>query len=212
MINKIKNKGYFITLEGCEGTGKSTQAKKIYNYIKKKDVKVILTREPGGCIESELIRNILVEGEVNKWDGVSECLLHSAARRMHMKKVIIPALENNQWVICDRFIDSTNAYQGAGHGVPLKTLDTISKIICEGINPDLTIVFEMDINKSLKRTIKRESNNRYEKFDINFHTRINNYFNSLRNKDKKYFHINADDEIDNVFNKIIKEINKRKKI
>ena len=211
-MKKNKNKGFFITLEGCEGTGKSTQAKKIYNYIKNKNIKVILTREPGGCNEAELIRNILVQGEINKWDGISECFLHNAARRMHMKKVIIPALNNNQWVICDRFIDSTNAYQGAGHGVSIKTLDKISKIVCEGISPDLTIVFDMDINKSLKRTEKRKKNNRYEKFDIDFHTRINNYFKNLKNKDKKYFHINADDNIENIFIKILKEINKRKNI
>ena len=86
------NKGFFITLEGCEGTGKSTQAKKIYDYIKNKNISVLLTREPGGCEEAELIRNILVKGKVNKWDGISECLLHNAARRIHMKKVISKTL------------------------------------------------------------------------------------------------------------------------
>ena len=94
MINKNIKNGYFITLEGCEGTGKSTQAKKIYDYIKNKNISVILTREPGGCDEAELIRDILVQGEINKWDGISECLLHNAARRMHMKKVIIPAIND----------------------------------------------------------------------------------------------------------------------
>tara|TARA_B100000686_G_scaffold54889_1_gene59145 strand:+ start:1830 stop:2456 length:627 start_codon:yes stop_codon:yes gene_type:complete len=206
------NKGFFITLEGCEGTGKSTQAKKIYDYIKNKNISVLLTREPGGCEEAELIRNILVKGKVNKWDGISECLLHNAARRIHMKKVIIPALNNNQWVICDRFVDSTNAYQGAGQGVSFQILDKISHMVCEEVNPNLTIVFDMDVNKALKRTEKRNKNNRYEKFDINFHTKINNYFKNLKNKDKKYFHVNADDNINNIFKKIIKEINKRKKI
>ena len=207
-----KKKGFFITFEGCEGTGKSTQSKKLYEYLKTKNNKIIYTREPGGCKEAEQIREILVNGHVNKWDGVTESLLHNAARKVHLEKTIIPALNNNNWVICDRFIDSTNAYQGAGQGVPIDFLKNLSNIVCQDIRPDLTIVFDMDIEKSLNRINTRMDNNRYEKFDINFHKKINQYFKSLKNKNKRYFFVDADDTINNIFNKIIKEIHKRKMI
>ncbi len=207
-----KQKGFFITFEGCEGTGKSTQSKKLYEYLKTKNNQIIYTREPGGCKEAEQIREILVNGHVNKWDGVTESLLHNAARKVHLEKTIIPALNNNNWVICDRFIDSTNAYQGAGQGVPIDFLKNLSNIVCQDIRPDLTIVFDMDIEKSLNRINTRMDKNRYEKFDINFHKKINQYFKSLKNKNKRYFFVDADDTINNIFNKIIKEIHKRKMI
>ena len=207
-----KKKGFFITFEGCEGTGKSTQSKKLYEYLKTKNNQIIYTREPGGCKEAEQIREILVNGHVNKWDGITESLLHNAARKIHLEKTIIPALNNNNWVICDRFIDSTNAYQGAGQGVPIDFLKNLSNIVCQDIRPDLTIIFDMDIEKSLNRINTRMDNNRYEKFDINFHKKINQYFKSLKNKDKRYFFVDADDTINNIFNKIIKEIHKRKMI
>jgi len=207
-----KKKGFFITFEGCEGTGKSTQSKKLYEYLKTKNNKIIYTREPGGCKEAEQIRKILVNGHVNKWDGITESLLHNAARKIHLEKTIIPALNNNNWVICDRFIDSTNAYQGAGQGVPIDFLKNLSNIVCQDIRPDLTIVFDMDIEKSLNRINTRMDKNRYEKFDINFHKKINQYFKSLKNKNKRYFFVDADDTINNIFNKIIKEIHKRKMI
>lgn len=209
---KIKPKGYFITLEGGEGTGKSTQAKKIYNYLLKKNIPTVLTREPGGCKEAEQIRNLLVKGKKNKWDGIGESLLLNAARRVHLKNIIIPALNKNNWVICDRFIDSTMAYQGVGYGVSMNFLNNLSKIVCEGITPDLTFIFDMNVNDSLKRTKNRTSNNRYEKFDIEYHSKINNYFKSLPNKNKRYCKVNADDNIDNVFKNIIDEITKRKNI
>ena len=205
-------KGVFITLEGCEGTGKSTQAKKIYEYLTNKNIPTILTREPGGCEEAEEIRDLLVKGNKNKWDGISESLLHTAARRMHLKKVIIPALKNNNWVICDRFIDSTMAYQGAGLGVPYNFLHNITEIVCEGINPNLTIIFDMDIKIALERTVKRKNNNRYEKFDIKFHKKINKYFKDLSNKGGRYCIINAENSIDSVFKNILFELQKREYI
>ena len=102
--------GLLITFEGGEGTGKSTQSKLLYDYLKSKNKDVILTREPGGCTESENIRNLLVKGNINKWDPITESLLHNAARREHIKNIIKPALLKNKIVICDRYIDSTMAY------------------------------------------------------------------------------------------------------
>ena len=163
-----KKKGFFITFEGCEGTGKSTQSKKLYEYLKTKNNKIIYTREPGGCKEAEQIREILVNGHVNKWDGITESLLHNAARKVHLKKTIIPALNNNNWVICDRFIDSTNAYQGAGQGVPIDFLKNLSNIVCQDIRPDLTIssVIKFIQDKKKGRTKWWYSGEAYRKSNI----------------------------------------------
>ena len=125
--------GLLITFEGGEGTGKSTQSKLLYDYLKSKTTDVILTREPGGCKESENIRNLLVKGNINKWDPITESLLHNAARREHIKNIIKPALLKNKIVICDRYIDSTMAYQGIGQGVNLNFLNILSKEITENI-------------------------------------------------------------------------------
>jgi len=107
----------FITLEGGEGTGKSTQAKRLAGALNKHGIKCIVTREPGGSRGAEAIRKLLVEGEQNRWDALTETLLIFAARADHIQRTIKPALASGQWVICDRFTDSTYAYQGAGRGM-----------------------------------------------------------------------------------------------
>ena len=136
--------GLLITFEGGEGTGKSTQSKLLYDYLKSKTTDVILTREPGGCKESENIRNLLVKGNINKWDPITESLLHNAARREHIKNIIKPALLKNKIVICDRYIDSTMAYQGIGQGVNSNFLNILSKEITEKIVPNITLIFDID--------------------------------------------------------------------
>ena len=206
MINK---KGFFITFEGGEGTGKSTQSKGLYDYLNKKNINSILTREPGGCKESEEIRNLLVNGEINKWDPITEALLHNAARREHIKKIIKPALLQNKIVICDRFIDSTMAYQGVGLGVSSTFLNTLSKEINENIKPNMTFIFDIDINISLKRVKKRdkENMNRYEKFDQSFHNNIREYFRSLINTEERYILIDASKSIEEIHLQITNYIN-----
>ena len=206
MINK---KGFFITFEGGEGTGKSTQSKGLYDYLNKKNINSILTREPGGCKESEEIRNLLVNGEINKWDPITEALLHNAARREHIKQIIKPALLQNKIVICDRFIDSTMAYQGVGLGVSSTFLNTLSKEINENIKPNMTFIFDIDINISLKRVKKRdkENMNRYEKFDQSFHNNIREYFRSLINTEERYILIDASKSIEEIHLQITNYIN-----
>jgi len=206
MINK---KGFFITFEGGEGTGKSTQSKVLYDYLNKKNINSILTREPGGCIESEEIRNLLVNGEINKWDPITEALLHNAARREHIKQIIKPALLQNKIVICDRFIDSTMAYQGVGLGVSSSFLNTLSNEINENIKPNMTFIFDIDINVSLKRVKKRdkENMNRYEKFDQSFHNNIREYFRSLINTEDRYILIDASKSIEEIHLQITNYIN-----
>ena len=201
--------GLLITFEGGEGTGKSTQSKLLYDYLKNKTKDVILTREPGGCTESENIRNLLVKGNINKWDPITESLLHNAARREHIKNIIKPALLKNKIVICDRYIDSTMAYQGIGQGVNLNFLNILSKEITENILANITFIFDIDPDISLKRAKKRDKNinNRYENFDISFHRNIRNYFKSLINTNKRYILIDASNSIEEIHLKILKSIN-----
>ena len=205
----MKNlQGIFITFEGGEGTGKSTQSKLLYEHLINKNINTILTREPGGCLESEEIRNILIKGNINKWDPITESLLHNAARREHIKKIIKPALLENKVVICDRFVDSTMAYQGIGLGVSSNFLDILSSEITENIKPNITFIFDMDIKYSLERANIRdkEIQNRYEKFDQEFHKRVRNYFLSLPRIDKRYILIDASKSIEQINSKIIKSL------
>ena len=201
--------GLLITFEGGEGTGKSTQSKLLYDYLKSKTTDVILTREPGGCKESENIRNLLVKGNINKWDPITESLLHNAARREHIKNIIKPALLKNKIVICDRYIDSTMAYQGIGQGVNSNFLNILSKEITENIVANITFIFDIDPDISLKRAKKRDknTNNRYENFDLSFHKNIRNYFKSLINTNKRYILIDASNSIEEIHLKILKTIN-----
>ncbi len=209
MIDKdILSKGLFITFEGGEGTGKSTQAKILYDYFISNNVNTILTREPGGCDEAEEIRNLLVKGSIDKWDGLTEALMHNAARREHVMRIIKPALLKNKIVICDRFTDSTIAYQGIGQGVNKKFLTYIIKEVTENIIPNITFIFDMDIKNSLIRANKRDNNNRYEKFDINFHKKVRNYFLSLEKIDKRYIIINASNSIESISKIILASVNK----
>ena len=209
MINKKISKSFFITFEGGEGTGKSTQAKILYDYLISNNIDTVLTREPGGCEESEAIRQLLVKGSIDKWDSITEALLHNAARREHIKRVIQPSLLDNKVVICDRFTDSTMAYQGQGQGVNQKFLTNLIKEVTENIMPDLTFIFDMDIKNSLTRANKRDkNNNRYEKFNNDFHEKIRTYFLSLVNKDKRYILIDASDSIENIGKIILNKLNK----
>ena len=205
--------GLLITFEGGEGTGKSTQSKLLYDYLKSKTKDVILTREPGGCTESENIRNLLVKGNINKWDPITESLLHNAARREHIKNIIKPALLKNKIIICDRYIDSTMAYQGIGQGVNSNFLNILSKEITENIVANITFIFDIDPDISLKRAKKRDknTNNRYENFDLSFHKNIRNYFKSLINTNKRYILIDASNSIEEIHLKILKSINGLKK-
>ena len=200
----------FIVFEGIDGAGKSTQIKCLKSHLEKKlGVSVFLTREPGGCAESEAIRDLLVKGSIDKWDSITEALLHNAARREHIKRVIQPSLLANKVVICDRFTDSTMAYQGQGQGVNHKFLTNLIKEVTENIVPDLTFVFDMDIKNSLTRANKRDkNNNRYEKFNNDFHEKIRTYFLSLVNKDKRYVLIDASDSIENIGKIILNKLNK----
>ena len=209
MSDDTKNEGKFIVFEGGEGTGKTTQAKLLYDYLKDQNIPSIITREPGGTKQSEEIRELLINGSINKWDGISETLLHYAARREHINNVILPALKVGTWVICDRFYLSTNAYQGAGHGVDQKFLQTLKQCVCKDLNPNITFILDIKIEKTIKRILKRGKKNRYENFEKDFHNRVRNYFKNINCKqDNFHLLINADQPIKTINKIIISSINK----
>ena len=171
-----KKKSLFITFEGIEGSGKSYQSKKLYNNIKKLGLKVLKTREPGGSNESEEIRKIILSGSKNKFDKLTDTLLYLAARNEHIIKKIIPALNKKKNIICDRFVDSTIAYQVYGNKVDRKLIDSAHKIILKNIKPDLTFILKVNMKKALKRIRKRKDNNKYDKLSKSFYQKVQKAF------------------------------------
>ena len=151
MLNKR-----FITFEGGEGSGKSTQIKILKKRLSKNQKKIILTREPGGTKEAEIIRKLLVRGKSAKWSGTTEVLLMSTARKDHVDKVILPNLKKGNWVLCDRFIDSTLAYQGYGRNVGEILIKNLNKSLINNLKPNLTFLFDIDPKIGLRRSKKRK--------------------------------------------------------
>jgi len=175
----------FITFEGGEGSGKSTQIKILKNKLSKKH-KVIITREPGGTKEAELIRNLLVRGKSNKWSGTTEVLLNFTARKDHVDKVILPSLKKKMWVLCDRFSDSTLAYQGYGRNVSEDLIKSLNKSLINNLKPKITFLFDIDPKIGLRRSKKRNNNElRYENMPLSYHKKIRNAYLDMAKKNKK---------------------------
>ena len=173
-------RGKFITLEGGEGAGKSTQARLLADWLGQKGISVALTREPGGTPGAEDIRNLLVTGAVGRWDGLTETLLHYAARREHMTRLILPALEAGQWIICDRFIDSTTAYQGYGQGIDLGVIASLRETVLGDFVPDLTLILDVAPETRRARTAARPgAEDRYERMNEAFHDRVRAGFHAI---------------------------------
>ena len=171
-----RSKSKFISFEGGEGAGKSTQIQRLAAYIEACGEQVRTTREPGGSVGAEEIRNLLVEGDADRWDSLTETLLLSAARRSHMNHLITPALDSGDWVLCDRFIDSTKAYQGYGQSLDLAVIDQLREIAVGNFIPDLTILLDISVEDGLARAALRGGAARYEQMDISMHLRIRNGF------------------------------------
>jgi len=202
----------FISFEGGEGSGKSTQIKLLAKRLAKYG-EVITTREPGGTIEAEIIRNLLVKGKKNKWSGIVETLLLYAARKDHIDKIIDPSLKKNKWVLCDRFKESTLVYQGYAKNVDIDLIKKLDKIITNNLTPGLTFILDIDPIIGLKRS-KRKSNTetRYENMSLGFHNKIRKAFRTLAKSNKKKFTlINANQDInliqDIIWNEVLKRIN-----
>lgn len=168
--------GRFITLEGGEGAGKTTQRALLAAALRAAGLEAVETREPGGEAGAEAIRGLLVTGEPGRWEPMAETLLHYAARAQHVVRVIAPALARGAWVVSDRFADSTAVYQGAGQGVPAATIAAIDAAALGGFVPDLTLVLDLPVEQGLARAASRAETNRYERFDSGFHRRIREGF------------------------------------
>ena len=190
----------FITLEGGEGAGKSTQAKRLATSLEARGISCLVTREPGGSPGAEDIRRLLVRGTQDKWDAQTETLLMFAARADHVARTIKPALENGTWVICDRFIDSTYAYQGVGRGVPTSYIAELEKLVLHGLKPDLTLVLDLPIEIGLSRANARsQDETRFEQFDTDFHARLRQAFLDLaRSEPSRCMTVDADRSKDDV--------------
>jgi dTMP kinase len=175
-------RGVFITLEGGEGGGKSTQAKLLGAALAARGHDVLLTREPGGSPGAESIRALLVQGDAARWDGMTEALLHTAARRDHLTKTVLPALGQGRVVISDRFADSTMAYQGYGHGVDRPTLAALYRAAAGTFLPDLTLILDLPVDVGLARAAARATaphESRYETMAVAFHQRLRDGFRAI---------------------------------
>ena len=175
----MKNKGYFISFEGIDGSGKSTQIQKLAEFLEARDFDIVITREPGGSKGGEEIRNLLLQGNVDRWSAETEILLFTAARRDHLERIILPALEEGKIVICDRFTDSTRMYQGM-RGVNLRKLvDTLNEKVIK-FDPDLTIVIDINPEISLARAKSRKIvEERFEDFGVDLQVKMRKGFLEL---------------------------------
>ncbi len=204
-------RGTFISFEGGEGAGKTTQINRLAEFLTMQGHKVVTTREPGGTPEAEAIRNLLVQrGELN-WPPLSETLMMFAARAVHIEKVIKPALEEGKILICDRFSDSTYAYQGYGRGLSIEKIKEIDSIVTGNLTPDLTFILDIDVNIGLARSNKRlaankgyeKTEDRFERMDTVFHEKLRSGFLEIGEKNKKRcVVINAAQSIDEIFSEI----------
>ncbi len=185
--------GLFITLEGGEGAGKSTQSRRLKAALEDAGREVILTREPGGTPEAEKIRDLLVQRDGGNWTPMAECLLFFAARQMHVETLIKPALAAGKVVICDRFTDSTIAYQGYGHGFDLSMIQQVAALSLGDFKPDLTFILDLPVTDGLARSLKQKdvssgkenTEDRFEKLQHDFHEKLRQGFLKIAAEDQE---------------------------
>ncbi|HSZ53163.1 MAG TPA: dTMP kinase [Caulobacteraceae bacterium] len=171
------SRGFFITFEGGEGAGKSTQVRRLAERLRAAGREVVVTREPGGSTGAEAIRGLLVSGAADRWSPISEALMMNAARRDHVEKLIVPALARGDVVICDRFADSTRAYQGAAGGAPADLIATLESAVVGDCRPDLTLVLDLPVDIGLARAADRGgAEARFEAKGAAFHAAIRQAF------------------------------------
>lgn len=201
----------FITFEGGEGSGKSTQSALLYQSFINASLSSIHTREPGGTKGSEEIRSILVQGDLNKWEPMSELLLVMAARSEHINKVIKPSMSNGYYVICDRFIDSSIAYQGFAQGLGESIVKEMHDLVFSGLYPDLTFVFDVDPSEGISRALARKGKEtRYENMNIEFHIKIREGFRKIVSRNpKRCIAIDAKLSIEEIHESIISSVNEK---
>jgi len=209
-----KKKSLFITFEGIEGSGKTYQAQKLYKYLRRHKISSILTREPGGTPSAEKIREVILKDyfhseSIEKFKKYTDTLLYLAARNEHVENKIRPAIKKKKIIICDRFIDSTSAYQIYGKGVNKTFINSIHKHILKGLRPDLTFILTIKISKAMQRIKRRKIKNRYDKFSKNFYEKVQKAFIKIaKTNTKRYIILDNSKDSHEVEKIIFKKITK----
>ncbi|MBP1532126.1 MAG: dTMP kinase [Alphaproteobacteria bacterium] len=209
--------GKFITLEGGEGCGKSTQAKLLIEYLQQKGIDTVLTKEPGGTEVGKVLRQLLVTGDKDKFDAISECLLYYADRRIHLTQLVWPAMQSGKWVISDRYADSTEAYQYYGYNkrVDYDVLQKMYKIVAGDFKPDLTLILDIEPEKGMQRSFAKAQDMsvkelRFESRELEFHHNLRHGFLEIAKREpERCAVLNADKNIDELHHDIIKTVEER---
>lgn len=202
-------RGLFLTFEGGEGTGKSTQIRKVSAWLEAQHIPVALTREPGGTKGAEEIRELLVQGRTDRWDALTEALLLFAARRDHVEHFIIPSLQKKMWVLCDRFTDSSWVYQGFASKLGVEKIEALTQIVLEDFKPDLTFILDLPPEIGLERAYMRlvqdkQHEDRFEKKGLSFHQSLHEGYHLLAEKNQdRCFLISALGSEEDVFTRIV---------
>lgn len=203
-------KGLFITIEGSDGSGKSTQIELLKSYLQTKEYDFIFTREPGGTVISEAVRDIILNKDYMEMSDVTESLLYAAARAQHVNELIIPSLEDGKLIICDRFVDSSIAYQGYARELDIESIEMVNNYATRGIQPDLTILLDIDVENALKRKKKQKELDRMELEKLDFHKKVSDGFKELAiTNSNRIKLIDANRTIDEVHKEIIQLIEKK---
>ena len=206
----VKNPGRFITLEGGEGAGKSTQIQVIKDYLLSRGNDVVVTREPGGTSEGQEIRNLLVSGDKDKWSPLSETLLILADRAAHLERVIRPSLAEGKYVVCDRFFDSTKAYQGVAGGLGLDVIHNLQQAVLGTTFPDVTLLLDIDPEKGLRRAQERGGELRFESKTLAYPRTLRNAFLDFAAQEPdRIFVIDADRDVEAVSADILAVLDER---
>ena len=199
----------FITFEGPDGSGKSTIIQKVYDYLIENNYDVIKTREPGGSPIAEKIRNLRLDTENTEMGYRTEALLYAASRAQHVEETILPALNENKIVLCDRFLISSLAYQGVGRNLGIENVRKINEFAINGVFPDFVLFFDVDPITTLKRKSSLDTADRLEKEGNNFHERVYNGYKEILNSEKNIEIIDATQSVEDVFNQCIKVLKRR---
>ena len=207
-------KGRFITFEGGEGTGKSTQVKLLASYLSQSGADVVQTREPGGSPSAEEIRALLVTGAADRWSPLAETLLFYAARVEHWRQIIEPSIARGAHVLCDRFADSTIAYQAYAGGLDRHMVEKLHRLVMTGVEPDLTIVLDLPVDEGLKRAAsRRDSETRFERKGREFHERLRQGFLDIAHRfPNRCFVIDASQSIERIHSAVLAALKLRLRV
>lgn len=200
--------GLFITFEGIEGSGKSTQVARLADRLRRPGREILVTREPGGCPVADAIRRILLDPANDNLASRAELLLYAAARAQHVDEVIRPALLSGQTVLCDRFTDATLAYQGSGRGLDRALIENLNRLAADGLRPDLTLLLDLPPERGLARARRRNTDlsltneDRFEREALPFHQRVRDGYRQLAAGEARFRVIDADGSVDEVAHRI----------